>query len=291
MFERSGRLIGLVASVLVVAVAATAVFLMLPPRQTSEVAVPAPGATPEEVVTAYLGALTAHDCDTAEALTTLGAKDNAVSWCKDVASLSAVHVRPHSDERPKWSGRSPTEQVSNVPVSGEMSSTTHTTDRSYRRDGRDIPIGMGCLCNPHKVNTGDGPRGRVRKSDVAVIIAMVAIVGGHLRGGALDEKVAAKLAATFLEAEILDRDPDGRLPSAGRVAVALDNLIERLRFALGSTDPSLRQGRKRLRTSCASLPRRRPSDASSSSRRTQLRCSWKLPLERPAGCSMPSTRN
>ena len=116
VFERSGRLIGLVASVLVVAVAATAVFLMLPPRQTSEVAVPAPGATPEEVVTAYLRALTAHDCDTAEALTTLGEKDNAVSWCKDVASLSAVHVRPHSDERPKWSGRSPTEQVSNVPV-------------------------------------------------------------------------------------------------------------------------------------------------------------------------------
>jgi len=93
-------------------------------------------------------------------------------------------------------------------------------------------VTRGRMCNPHEVNTGDERRGRVRKSDVALMIGIVAIVGGHLRGASVDEKVAAKFAARFLEADLLDRDPDGSLPSAGRVAVAMDSLIERLRFAL-----------------------------------------------------------
>ena len=120
VFKGPGRLIALVASVLVLVVAATVAYLLLPPRQTSNVAVPAPNATPEQVVTAYLDALNAHDCGTAEAVTTEGAKDSAKSWCTDVASLSAVHVRDQFAERPKWSGRSPSEQVSDVPVTFDL---------------------------------------------------------------------------------------------------------------------------------------------------------------------------
>lgn len=111
---------GLVASVLVLVVGATAAFVVLPPRQTSDVAVPPPGATPQRVVAAYLKALNAHDCDTAEALTTQSAKDSAMSWCTDVASLSGVRVRDHFAERPEWSGGSASEQVSDVPVTFDL---------------------------------------------------------------------------------------------------------------------------------------------------------------------------
>ena len=116
MFKGPGRLIALVATVLVLGVAATVAYLLLPPRQTSDVAVPAPDATPEQVVTAYLKALNAHDCDTAEAVMTEGAKDSAKSWCEDVASLTGVGVRDHFTERPKDSGHSAPEEVANVPV-------------------------------------------------------------------------------------------------------------------------------------------------------------------------------
>ena len=121
VFKRPGRLIALVASVLLVVVAATVAYLLLPPRQTSDVAVPASNATPEQVVTAYLDALNAHDCDTAEAVMTEGAKNRAKSWCEDVARLTDVDVRDHLTERLKWSGRSPSEEVSNVPVTFDLS--------------------------------------------------------------------------------------------------------------------------------------------------------------------------
>ena len=79
-------------------------YLLLPPRQTSDVARPALDATPEQVVTAYLDALDAHDCDTAEAMMTESAEDSATSWCKDVASLTDVVVGDHFAERPRGLG-------------------------------------------------------------------------------------------------------------------------------------------------------------------------------------------
>jgi hypothetical protein len=150
VFERPGQLIAFIIGVLVLAVAATAVYLTLPPRQTSDVAVPATGATPEQVVTAYLTALKAHDCDTAKALTIPSDRDNTKAWCTDVGSLSAVHVRTHHDERPKWSGRSPSEQVSNVPVTfvldwrrfhndGSMDEGPTTWGYLLARDSTDSP--------------------------------------------------------------------------------------------------------------------------------------------------------
>jgi hypothetical protein len=86
------------------------------PRQTGDVVVPRANATPKQVVTAYLDALNAHDCDTAEAVMTDGAKGEATSWCEDVASLTDVDVSDYSRERPEWSGHSGREQVTNVPV-------------------------------------------------------------------------------------------------------------------------------------------------------------------------------
>lgn len=120
VLKRPGRAIALVTSVLVLVVAATVTYLLLGPRQTSDVVEPVPNATPEQVVTAYLRALNAHDCGTAEAVMTEVAKDSARSWCEGVASLTDVVVRDHFAERPKWSGHSPPEEVANVPVTFDL---------------------------------------------------------------------------------------------------------------------------------------------------------------------------
>ena len=120
MSKRLGRLIALVASVLVLLVAATVTYLLLPPRQSGDVSVPGSDATPEQVVTAYLEALDSHDCDTAEAVMTEGAKESAKSWCEDVTNLTDVDVQDHFMERPKDSGHSWPAEVANVPVAFKL---------------------------------------------------------------------------------------------------------------------------------------------------------------------------
>lgn len=113
---RPRRLVALLVGVLVLVVAGAAAYFLLPPRQTESVSVPASDATPEEVVGSYLEALNAHDCVAAQSLATEEAKDSARSWCENVASLTDVDVSDHFMERPAWSGRSPGEEVANVPV-------------------------------------------------------------------------------------------------------------------------------------------------------------------------------
>ncbi len=133
----SRRIITLVvsASVLaVLAVLAWVAFLLLAPRQTDDVAMPDSSATPEQVVTAYLEALNAHDCENAASVMSDGAKDQASSWCDDVSSLTAVEVKAHSVERPQWSGHAPSEEVVNVPV------TFNLNWRPFHNDGS---IGQG----------------------------------------------------------------------------------------------------------------------------------------------------
>jgi hypothetical protein len=83
-------------------------------RQTRHVPIPAAGASPEDVVQTYLDALNAHDCGTADALMTPGTR--SLSWCHDVASLSAVQVRPHVSEQPRTVGIAANRQVVMVPV-------------------------------------------------------------------------------------------------------------------------------------------------------------------------------
>jgi hypothetical protein len=129
MFKGPRSLITLFSSVLVLVVGATVAHWLLPPRQTNDVAVPAPTATPEKVVKTYLDALNAHDCDTAVSLMTESAKDSAKSWCEDVASLTDIDVSDHFTESPKDSGHSAPSEVANVPV------TFHLNWRPFHDDG------------------------------------------------------------------------------------------------------------------------------------------------------------
>lgn len=116
MTRRARRFIAFSVGALALVVVIAAAYLYLPPRQTADVAMPAAGATPEQVVKAYTEALDAHDCEAALALTTDDKKDSAKSWCEAVASLTDVEIGEHSVERPEWSGHSPGDQVAHVPV-------------------------------------------------------------------------------------------------------------------------------------------------------------------------------
>lgn len=120
MFRSRSRSIPLVAGVVILVVVATLAYLLLPPRQTNDVAVPGHDASPEQVVTAYLAALNAHDCEAAEALMTDDGKDTAKSWCDKVASLTNVDVRDHFTERPQNLGPSASEEVARVPVTFDL---------------------------------------------------------------------------------------------------------------------------------------------------------------------------
>lgn len=120
VFARSRRIVALVVGVVVLIVVGVVAYLLLPPRQSDDVAVPANDTTPEQVVTAYLDALNAHDCDTAEAVMTSDAQDSATMWCSKVASLTDVDVRDHFTERPEDSGHSAPEEVVNVPVTFDL---------------------------------------------------------------------------------------------------------------------------------------------------------------------------
>jgi hypothetical protein len=110
-------LIGILAGTLVLVAAVAVVHLAMPPRQTSDVAEPPVDATPEQVVTAYVDALNAHDCDTAANVMTPAARSDATRWCHDLGSLADVSVQSHFMERPQWSGQPRSAQVADVPVS------------------------------------------------------------------------------------------------------------------------------------------------------------------------------
>ena len=115
--RRSLAFVGVTVAFLVCAAAG---YLVLGPRQSAEVAVPPADATPEQVVTAYLKSLDAHDCETAEAVMTDDARGIATGWCHEVAGLSDAHVGGHSLVPPKYSGREPGEQVADVAVTFDL---------------------------------------------------------------------------------------------------------------------------------------------------------------------------
>ena len=81
--------------------------------------------------------------------------------------------------------------------------------------------------------SSEAPANPVRQQDVAVLLGIVAIVEGGFLGGAVDPATASKIATKFVTTGLLSRQPNGDLPSAGRVAIAMNNLIRRLQFALG----------------------------------------------------------
>jgi hypothetical protein len=98
------RRLAIVALGVLVFVGHAAWYLLKPPPQTDDVPVPRADASPEDVVRAYLDALNAHDCATAEAVMTSGDESIAYAWCRDVAHLKQVGVGRHSTENPRWLG-------------------------------------------------------------------------------------------------------------------------------------------------------------------------------------------
>lgn len=108
-----------VGALVLLALAAVAAYL-LPPRQTGDVAVPPAEATPEQVVRAYLDALNAHDCETAQAVSTDVAAASAKSWCEHVAALTNIDVRQQTTGRPKDSGLPASDHVADVAVSFDL---------------------------------------------------------------------------------------------------------------------------------------------------------------------------
>jgi hypothetical protein len=114
--SRSRVIVGAVAALLVAGVALA--YVLLPPRQSADIAVPPDDASPEATVTAYLAALNAHDCSTAAAV--MLDAESAESWCHRVASLRHVAVRESSVEEPEWSGRASYDDVVNVPVTFDL---------------------------------------------------------------------------------------------------------------------------------------------------------------------------
>jgi hypothetical protein len=103
--------------------------LLLPPRQSAEVAVPSADASPEQVVAAYLAALNAHDCDTAAALVVEN-HDSARSWCTNVSGLTSIKVGEHAVERPEYSGHSASQEVVAVPVTFDLNWRAFHSDGS-----------------------------------------------------------------------------------------------------------------------------------------------------------------
>lgn len=76
----------------------------------------------------------------------------------------------------------------------------------------------------------------VSQQDVQVLLGVVATVTGDLLGGDLDARTSEKFAERFVNAGLLGPESDGSLPSAGKVAVALADLLQRLRYAYGDYD-------------------------------------------------------
>lgn len=80
-----------IAAVTVVAVVGMAQLYPLP--RTADVLSPPADATAEEVVRAYLEAIDAHDCDTAQDLTAPSFAAVTESMCHDAASLTTTELQ------------------------------------------------------------------------------------------------------------------------------------------------------------------------------------------------------
>ncbi|MGF0115327.1 hypothetical protein ACQFYA_03235 [Promicromonospora sp. Marseille-Q5078] len=90
---RRRRRVGWWVTVAVVAVVAvTGVVQIFPLPRTADVAAPPADATAEEVVRAYLTAVDAHDCNTAQELTTPSFAPTTESMCHDAASLEVTDL-------------------------------------------------------------------------------------------------------------------------------------------------------------------------------------------------------
>ncbi|WP_028659381.1 hypothetical protein [Nocardioides insulae] len=116
MSFRPGRFAVIATVSTVLALLITAFLLFRPPPKSADIAMPPPEASPEAVVTTFLDAVNAHDCETAEALAAEGSTEDVAGRCDDVESLTDVVVDQHVSESPMAHGLSATDEVVVVPV-------------------------------------------------------------------------------------------------------------------------------------------------------------------------------
>jgi hypothetical protein len=76
----------------------------------------------------------------------------------------------------------------------------------------------------------------ITEQDVQLLIRIIATVEGDLLARNADPHTTEKYAKRFVDVGLLSRDSDGHLPSAGKVVLALEDLIQRLRYVLGEYD-------------------------------------------------------
>jgi hypothetical protein len=79
-------------------------------------------------------------------------------------------------------------------------------------------------------------RNPVAQRDVELLIGIVAKLAGHLCSREADQRTTERYAKRLVEAGLLSSDSAGHLPSAGKVVLALEDLIQRLRYAHGEYD-------------------------------------------------------
>lgn len=79
-------------------------------------------------------------------------------------------------------------------------------------------------------------RNPVSQQDVEVLIGIVATLTGNLLGGDVDPDTSAAFAERFVSAGLLEPAPDGNPLPAGEVGLALEDLVQRLRYAYGDYD-------------------------------------------------------
>lgn len=82
----------------------------------------------------------------------------------------------------------------------------------------------------------EASRKAVSQQDVQVLVGIVATVTGSVLGGGSDSHATEEFAKRFVNAGLLDRGSDGEMPSAGAVALALEDLVQRLRYACEDYD-------------------------------------------------------
>ncbi len=121
-------------------------------------------------MTAYLGALNAHDCDTAQAVVTADAKDSAKLWCENVASLTDTDVRDHFTERPKDSQHAAPDEVADVPVTFDLNWRLFHNDGTIEEGGTSLGLPPGTYLTQFTVAHLRSGRRLTPRPDLAAIM-------------------------------------------------------------------------------------------------------------------------
>lgn len=76
----------------------------------------------------------------------------------------------------------------------------------------------------------------LRDDDVQALIGTLGIIDAELMAGELDDDLVERLTRRLVQAALLRSEPDGGLPSPGRLLRAMEDLDQRLRYARGEYD-------------------------------------------------------